>query len=55
VAHSDNFFDLLLGGSKSVDVEIFLSGEQMRKVAGAFVVEGTNIQSHRVLVEFVSA
>jgi len=51
VKYSDNYFDLLPGEEKSVDLEMFLPAAHSGKIAGTLIVEGPNVEARRIPVE----
>jgi hypothetical protein len=51
VKYSDNYFDLLPGEEKSLDLEMFLPPDHGGKIAGTLVVEGPNVEARRIPVE----
>jgi beta-mannosidase len=51
VKYSDNYFDLLPGEEKSLDLEMFLPAGHGGKVAGTLIVEGPNITAQRIPIE----
>jgi beta-mannosidase len=51
VKYSDNYFDLLPGEEKSLDLEMFLPAQHAGRIAGTLIVEGPNIEARRIPVE----
>jgi hypothetical protein len=48
VMYSDNYFDLLPGEEKSLDLEMFLPSNQGGNIAGTLIIEGSNIAAQRI-------
>jgi hypothetical protein len=51
VKYSDNYFDLLPGEEKSVDLEMILPAQRAEKIAGTLIVAGPNVEERRIPVE----
>jgi beta-mannosidase len=51
VKYSDNYFDLLPGEEKSVDLEMLLPAQRAEKIAGTLIVAGPNVEERRIPVE----
>ena len=54
VEYGDNYFDLLPGEEKSLELEMFLPAEHAARIAGTLVIEGPNVEAARIPVELRS-
>jgi hypothetical protein len=52
IKYSDNYFDLLPGEKKNLDLEIFLLQKDAAPSAGTLIVEGPNIETKRIPFDF---
>jgi hypothetical protein len=51
VKYSDNYFDLLPGEEKSLELEMFLPAAHGGKITGSLVVEGPNIAAQKIALK----
>jgi hypothetical protein len=49
--YSDNYFDLLPGESKAIDVKLWLPTENSQSISGRLVVEGSNVPAKQIAVK----
>jgi hypothetical protein len=51
VKYSDNYFDLLPGEEKALDLEILLPARHTNKIAGTLIISGPNLEERRTSIE----
>ena len=51
VKYSDNYFDLLPGQEKTLDLEMLLPAQHSGTIAGTLIISGPNLEERRVPVE----